>query len=71
MAGVVEHYEQLDESDRVKDGIAVGNATAVRGQCPSCGAGPLFTAGDQPGVLTITFLHDPACPVAELLDQEP
>jgi hypothetical protein len=57
-----------DAPEEVKDALALANATAVEGQCPACHATPEFTGHVELGVMTITFLHDPGCPVAELLN---
>ncbi len=51
-----------------KNQVAVRNSCWVEGECSHCGARPEFAAHPEFGLVSITFLHGPSCPVTELLE---
>lgn len=53
-----------DAPEDVKNGLAIRNACATEGRCPSCGAtGELHADPDMPGVFHLTFRHEDGCGV--------
>lgn len=56
-----------DAPDGVKDALAIRNACATEGRCPSCGATGELSL-DRDGLGWLTFRHLTGCPV--LLDDE-
>ena len=56
-----------DAPAELKNALAIRNACAIEGKCPSCGATGELTF-EQNGLGHLTFHHEPECPV--LHDQE-
>jgi hypothetical protein len=52
-----------DAPEELKNAIAIRNACATEGRCPSCGARGELTGPDEHGVLHLTFRHENDCGV--------
>jgi hypothetical protein len=59
-----------DWDEETKNAVAIRNATWIDGQCPPCGAERKLTAFVELGLVSVTFVHDDACPVSDLLDPD-